>query len=343
MQETTSLNFCSPPPPLPQIYRPTFSPPRRYLFFPPISSRTAISLPPKPPNRNFDIPPSLTIHDGGDVGSSSNHDFEDKLLYLESIGLDFLSLVDRHPLVASCSLSDLKSTVKFIQSMGFSSAEFRRIFNMCPDTLTANVSDIVPVFTFLLREVNVQGSELRRVVNRRPRLLACSVEERLRPTLYFLQSIGIVEVTRHTYLLSCSVEEKLVPRIEYLEKIGFEYRDAVSMVRRFPQLFCYSIKGNFEPKFDYFVVEMGRELKELKEFPQYFSFSLENRIKPRHRACIDKGVCFPLKLLLRSNEVEFRERLDVFYNSSIPFRTSPLWRTNADAIETLQNSASQLI
>lgn len=246
--------------------------------------------------------------------------------------MDFLSLVDRHPVVASSSLSDLKSTVEFIQSLGFSAMEFRRIFNMCPEILTSKVSNILPVITFLMREVNVQGSEIRRVLNRRPRLLACSVDDRLRPTLYFLQSIGIIEVKKHTYLLSCSVEDKLVPRIEYLEKIGFKYRDALSMVRRFPQLFCYSIKENFEPKFDYFVMEMGRELTELKEFPQYFSFSLENRIKPRHKVCVEKGVCFPLKLLLKASEAEFLQRLEVFYSSSIPFRSSSLWHVNADSV-----------
>lgn len=102
------------------------------------------------------------------------------------------------------------------------------------------------------------------------------------------------------------------------------------MARRFPQLFCYSIKGNFEPKFDYFVVEMGRELKELMEFPQYFSFSLENRIKPRHQCCVEKGVCFPLPVMLKMSEPEFRDRLEVCYNSSIPLRTSPLWCINYD-------------
>lgn len=115
-----------------------------------------------------------------------------------------------------------------------------------------------------------------------------------------------------------------------MEKIGFSHRDAVSMVRRFPQLFCYSIKNNFEPKFDYFVVEMGRELKELKEFPQYFSFSLDNRIKPRHQCCVEKGVCFPLRVMLKTNEAEFRDRLEVCCNSSIPFRASPLWCTDCD-------------
>ncbi|KAH7546153.1 hypothetical protein FEM48_Zijuj01G0170300 [Ziziphus jujuba var. spinosa] len=241
------------------------------------------------------------------------------MLFLDSIGIDFLSLIHDYPPVVSASLSDIKSTVEFVTSMGFTAVEFRRIVGMCPEVLASRVADIVPVLTFLIREARVNGLELKRVINRRPRLLACSVKDQLRPTLYFLQSIGISEVNRYTNLLSCSVEEKLIPRIEYLEKIGFSHRDALSMFRRFPQLFCYSIKDNFEPKFDYFVVEMGRDLKDLKEFPHYFSFSLENRIKPRHQICVEKGVCFPLPILLKTNEAQFRDRLE---------EEKVIWETN---------------
>lgn len=214
--------------------------------------------------------------------------------------------------------------------MDFSAIEFRRIAGMCPEILTSRASDILPVFTFLIREVHVNGSDIKRVINRRPRLLVCSVTEQLRPTLYFLQTIGIAEVNKHTYLLSCSVEEKLIPRIDYFENMGFSRRDATSMFRRFPQLFNYSSKNNLEPKYKYFVVEMGRDLKELKEFPQYFSFSLESRIKPRHKLCVEMGVCFPLPVLLKTNEAQFRNRLDVCVNSSTPLKTSPLWCSNCE-------------
>lgn len=96
-------------------------------------------------------------------------------------------------------------------------------------------------------------------------------------------------------------------------------------------MFCYSIKENLEPKFNFFVVEMGRDLKDLVEFPQYFSFSLENRIKPRHLRCLEKGVCLPLPAMLRSSEKRFLERLDVFCGSSMPVRDSPFWSyTHAD-------------
>ncbi|KAI3667636.1 hypothetical protein L6452_42705 [Arctium lappa] len=57
------------------------------------------------------------------------------------------------------------------------------------------------------------------------------------------------------------------------QRVNCERRLAVR--GNFPSLFCYSIKDNIEPKFNYLEVEMGRELRELVEFQQYFSFSLE--------------------------------------------------------------------
>ncbi|XP_034692964.1 transcription termination factor MTEF1, chloroplastic [Vitis riparia] len=299
----------------------------RIIHFPTLSSKTSITIPPKP-SKSPELP-SISPPSSPDPPDPHSQ-FEEKMLYLDSIGLDLFSLINDHPPIVCASLDNIKSTVDFMYSMGFTALEFCRICGMCPEILNSRVSDIVPVFTFLLREARVDGSDLRRVVNRRPRLLACNVKNRLRPTLYFLQSIGISEVNKHTNLLSCSVEEKLIPRIDYLEKIGFSKRDAVSMVRRFPQLFNHSIKDNLEPKFNYFVVEMGRELRELKEFPQYFSFSLESRIKPRHQCCVEKGVCFPLPIMLKTTEAKFHGRLEVCCNSSGPLRTSPLWCTNCD-------------
>lgn len=315
-----SPSFPNPKPQIPHDF-PSLSSPQNF-HFPTLSSKTNTPLPHKPiktPEISFTSP---TIPTNSNQPSSG---FQEKMLYLDSIGIDSFSLINDHPPLLSASLNDIKSTVVYLTSMGFTSIELRRIIGMCPEILTTRVSDIVPVFTFLIREARVNGSDLKRIINRRPRLLTCSVKSRLRPTLYFLQSIGISEVNKHTHLLSCSVEEKLLSRIDYIERIGFSYRDAISMFRRFPQLFCYSIKDNFEPKFDYFMVEMGRDLEELKEFPQYFSFSLNNRIKPRHQCCVDNGVCFPLPILLKTSEARFRNRLEVCCDTSMPFTSSPLW------------------
>ncbi|QHN93131.1 uncharacterized protein DS421_17g590060 [Arachis hypogaea] len=160
--------------------------------------------------------------------------FKKMVFYLESIGLDYFSVIENHPKLITASLNNIKSTVEYIMSMDFTTIEFRRIVGMCPDVLTTHVSDIIPVFTFLLREAHVKGSDIKRVIHHRPRLLVCSVNNQLRPTFYYLQSIGIEEVSRHTDLLSCSIQEKLIPRIDYFENIGFSRRDATTMFRRFP-------------------------------------------------------------------------------------------------------------
>ncbi|KAM7265961.1 hypothetical protein ACFE04_003644 [Oxalis oulophora] len=211
--------------------------------------------------------------------------FKDKMLYLDSIGLDSFSIVTKHPPIVLSPLHVIKSTIDFLtSSLNLTSRELTRVISMCPEILASRQSTLLPILTFLLREVHVEGCDLKRVINRRPRLLVCDIKTQLRPTLYFLLSIGISEVNRHTYLLSCSVEDKLIPRIDYFVDVGLSRKDSISMFRRFPQLFNYSVDDNLKLKMDYFVLQIGGELKELKEFPQYFSFSLENRIKPRHQS-----------------------------------------------------------
>ncbi|CAN0847401.1 Transcription termination factor MTEF1, chloroplastic [Linum grandiflorum] len=209
--------------------------------------------------------------------------------------------------------------------MDFNSYDFRRIVTLCPEFLaSASASTLIPVFNFLHREAGVQRCNIRLVIQRRPKLLLCSVEKQLRPSLHFLQKIGIPTEYRHTYLLSCSVEGMLLPRIRYFQDLGFSYQESASMFKRFPQLFNYSLKENIEPKLEYYVEEMGRELKELKEFPQYFSFSLENRIKPRHLCCVERRVCLPLPVLLRTKDDHFRRRLEFSSESLLPLSSSPL-------------------
>ncbi|GKE12137.1 transcription termination factor MTEF1, chloroplastic [Tanacetum coccineum] len=278
------------------------------------SPKTAL-ISPKP------CPPPISV-------TNTNTQLQEKVIYLDSFGIDLIPLLTTHPPLISTSLSDIKSTISFLSTtIPLAPPALERLVSLCPEVLTLPLPSIISTITFLLREAHVRSQHLRRVIHRRPRLLVSDVKTRLRPTLYFLQgTIGISDISKHTHLLSSSVEDKFLPRIEYFrENIGISDDDTMLVFRRFPSLFCYSIKGNLEPKFNYFVVEMGRDLKELVEFPQYFSFSLENRIKPRHLRCLEKGVCLPLPAMLRLSEKRFLERLDVCVDSSMPVRNSPFW------------------
>ncbi|XP_047250384.1 transcription termination factor MTEF1, chloroplastic isoform X1 [Capsicum annuum] len=320
MQETLHLS-CPSPFSLPKSsispksFKPsTLSFPQHPIGPKPPTHITPLPTPPPPPPP----PPPTPI--------------QEKLLFLDSLGIDSLHCLTSQPLIVSSSLSDIKAIIDFLNSIHLTVLDIRRVLHMCPEILTIPLSTTLrPAVTFLLREVNVTGEKLPGVLRRRPHLLTKCVEKNLRPTLYFLQgSIGIEDVSKCASLLSCDVEGKFIPRLDYFQRIGFARRDAKVMFRRFPSLFCYSIEENLEPKFDYFVVEMGRELKELIEFPQYFSFSLENRIKPRHKMCVEKGVCLSLPVMLKSCESRFRDRLDVCCSSSMPVRQSPFWYRKFD-------------
>ncbi|XP_031484134.1 transcription termination factor MTEF1, chloroplastic [Nymphaea colorata] len=301
---------------IPASVRPPHNPPSTSS---PSSSSSSSSISLKKP---FRIPnPIITS-----PSPSSRPILQEKLLFLESIGVDVLHLADARPSAIDAPLDRILSVVDFLRSNGFPDSELGRIFNLCPEVLESSVrDDVLPVFTFLLREVGVSGDDLRGVINRRPRLLACSVPDRLRPTLYFLQSLGIADVRKHTALLSCDAEEKFVPRLEFFQRVGFSRRDAVSMVRRFPPLFCYGVETNLRPKFEFLVNDMQRGMDELRDFPQYFSFSLENRIKPRHMVSVENRVRLPLAVMLRLTDERFREKIEVCVGSSQPLSSSPLW------------------
>ncbi|XP_068319460.1 transcription termination factor MTEF1, chloroplastic-like [Pyrus communis] len=101
-------------------------------------------------------------------------------------------------------------------------------------------------------------------------LLTSSGKDQLRPALLHLQRLGfndLISLAYHDPVLPVSnVETTLVPKLEYLEGLGFLREETLGMVLRCPGLLTFSIKNNFKPKFEYFSVEMGKGLEELKGF-----------------------------------------------------------------------------
>lgn len=185
---------------------------------------------------------------------------------------------------------------------------------MCPRILTSSIGkDLIPVFTFLSRDLKVPDSDFRRVIKKCPRFLVSDVRDQLRPALIFLQRLGFKDVTALAFhdpvLFVSNVENTLMPKLQHLMGLGLSREEAVGMVVRCPSLFTFSIENNFMPKYGYFVKEMGGGLEELKEFPQYFAFSLEKRIKMRHREMAEMGLRLPLSLMLKSTDNEFKAML----------------------------------
>jgi len=161
--------------------------------------------------------------------------------------------------------------------------------------------------------VKIPQENIRKTINRCPRLLTSSVKDRLRPALYYLRRLGFPAVrlkdSSNAILLVSSVENTLIPKLEYVKSLGFSHKDAVNMVVRVPGIFTYSIDNSIRPKFDYLINEIGGSHQDLLKFPQYFAFSLENRIKPRHRLLLEYNVSLPLPTMLKTTEEDFLDIL----------------------------------
>ncbi|KAF9620244.1 hypothetical protein IFM89_010979 [Coptis chinensis] len=228
------------------------------------------------------------------------------------MGVDSGKALSLNPLLQNVSLDSIHSIILYLQSKGIHQKDMGRIFGMCPQILTSNIKqDLIPVFKFLYNELSVPSYSYRKVINKCPRLLACSVPDQLKPALLYLKRLGFHDLGTLAYkdsiLLVSSVEETLIPKLDYLMSLGFSRGDAVGMVLRCPGLFTFSIENNFKPKFEYLVEEMKGKLEDLREFPQYFAFSLEKRIKPRHIEVVQSGFKIPLSLMLKSTDEEFME------------------------------------
>ncbi|GAB4829138.1 hypothetical protein Ancab_018802 [Ancistrocladus abbreviatus] len=246
--------------------------------------------------------------------TNSGLQFHRKLLYLQTLKVDAFKALRKNPNFRSTPLKTLKSVENCLASMGIERSAFGRIFDMYPQLLTCDpYVDLYPVFDFLLTDVEIPFPDLRKSILRCPRLLICSVDDQLRPTLWFLRKIGFVGknaiTCQTTLLLVSSVENTLLPKLEYLQGLGFSYSEVANMVLRSPGLLTFNIENNYRPKLDYFLKEMKGDIVEIKKFPQYFSFSLEGKIKPRHRLLVKHGFSMTLSEMLKVSDGEFNVRL----------------------------------
>ncbi|KAF8021449.1 hypothetical protein BT93_G1783 [Corymbia citriodora subsp. variegata] len=274
---------------------------------------------PKPlrTHHHLRFPPSAAAAASSSATTSTSDSgllFREKLLYLQSLNVDPRKALHHNPDFRCCPLSTLRSVESCLASFGIPRPSLGRILDMFPQLLTSDPdSDLYPVFDFLLHEALIPFPDLQKSILRCPRILVCSVDAQLRPTLSFLRSFGFVDrhaITCQTsLLLVSSVEHTLLPKIEFLQSLGFEYGEVSMMAIRSPGLLTMSVQNNLRPKAEFFLRDMRGNLTELKRFPQYFSFSLERKIRPRHQMLEEHGLEMPLPEMLKISDGEFTARL----------------------------------
>lgn len=260
---------------------------------------------------------------------------QEKIMFLESLGLDSSTLLAGCPLLSTCPIDNIQGVVRFLEDCQLRRKDVVRILTHNPHLLGQSVDTAFrPVVEFLVNEVGLRENDVGKVVNRCARMLTTSVDEQLRPTKQFLQSLGFshmpIVVLNNATLLTFSIETKLVPKIDHLQSLGFTNEEAIRALIRFPAIFNYSVEKNLQPKYAYLVKDMGRGLDDLKAFPQYFGYSLESRIQPRHEFLKKQNLVLSLPNILRPSDEEFYARVR---NRKVGI--SPVIRKSANLCESM--------
>ena len=260
---------------------------------------------------------------------------QEKIMFLESLGLESSTLLADCPLLSTCPIDNIQAVVQFLVDCQLRRKDIVRILTHNPHLLGQSVDTTFrPVVEFLVNEVGLRENDVGKVVNRCARILTTSIDERLRPTKQFLQSLGFshmpIVVLNNATLLTFSIETKLVPKIDYLQSLGFTNEEAIRALIRFPAIFNYSVEKNLQPKYAYLVEDMGRGLDDLKAFPQYFGYSLESRIQPRHQFLKKQNLVLSLPNILRPSDEEFYAQVR---NRKVA--TSPVIRKSGHLCESM--------
>ncbi|XP_062094413.1 transcription termination factor MTEF1, chloroplastic [Humulus lupulus] len=315
LQSSLYLSSSSSSSPKPSSSSPTSSSTSSSSSSSPSSSFSLPNIPLIPPKPNKSVLHKHPLY--APTQSNLSLQIKEKIVCLEIMGIDSGKALAHNPSLHSATLGSVESIITFLRSKGIQQKDLKKIFGMCPKILTSDIAaDLIPVFDFLTRDLQVPFHSLRKVINKCPRLLASSARDQLKPALFYLQRLGFKDVEalaqNDAVLLVSSVEKTLIPKLRFLESLGVSKEEAVAMVVRCPTLFTFSIENNFKPKFEYLVEEMGRKVEEVKEFPQYFAFSLEKRIKPRHMEIVRRGLEreVGLPLMLISTDDQFTQLIN---------------------------------
>ncbi|KAH9317535.1 hypothetical protein KI387_019304, partial [Taxus chinensis] len=154
---------------------------------------------------------------------------------------------------------DFRPAVSQLESMGVDPSLMGKLFRRHPQLLKTRMNFGLKV-QFLLK-LGLEKEDMGRVIYNAPQLLGLR-EEKLRPTIKFLENIGVKGSSLRKVLklkpmvLAYSVEAKLQPNINFLQNLGVNQFEIGKLVTRHPQLLTLSVEKNLEPTVS-FLLELG--------------------------------------------------------------------------------------
>eukprot|EP00250_Pteridium_aquilinum_P006945 c16763_g2_i1 orf=655-2697(-) len=209
----------------------------------------------------------------------------------------------------------MEPMVNHLLRLGVKPTSLGKVLLRRPQLLGYTITGLEPTLQYL-KELGVTDKMLGRVISISPQVLTLNCEEKLKPAVEYLRSIGLQDskdmerlLVRNAQLLCCSIDKNITPKFNFFVNIGLKKEDVIKILVLFPSMFGQSIELSLEPKYRYLVDVMGRTSAEIVDFPQYFGYSLEKRIKPRYERLAARGITnISLPSMLACVEADFVTR-----------------------------------
>jgi len=104
--------------------------------------------------------------------------------------------------------------------------------------------------------------------------------------LVYLTDLGVKDirkvVRRFPQVLALDIENKMKPRVEYLKSIGVKEEDISKVVAILPQVLGSDVEKNLKPTYKFLQSNFNVCVEDIIKSPNLLSYSLEKRIKLRH-------------------------------------------------------------
>lgn len=224
---------------------------------------------------------------------------------------DIPVIITKRPQLCGISLTEnLIPTMAFLEDLGVDKKKWAKVIYRFPALLTYSRSKLQATVDFLY-EMGLSSEDVGKVLTRCPSIISYSIDEKLRPTSEYFDSIGVnpaVVMSRYPQVFGLSVETSLKPVTDFFMQKGYHIADVALMASRYGAIYSFSVEDNLLPKWEYFLT-MEYPKTELVKFPQYFGYSLEDRIKTRYEVVKESGVRLLLNQVLSLSDEDFYKLL----------------------------------
>jgi hypothetical protein len=186
------------------------------------------------------------------------------------------------------------------EMIGMNNDQLRSMIVMRPQLLSYTLSNVQATTSFFRGELGLSSNEYASLLQSYPSVLMYSIDNRLRPTVDFLQndcgggkdnwSSWKRVIYSYPNVFSHSLEKTLLPKVQFLcnrddeQSLGLKRSELSQLVAKFPPILWLS-EDNLQSKLNFLSESLGLEGSELKAivvaYPQILGLSVHNNLQPK--------------------------------------------------------------